>query len=1286
MLRRCFLVGFAVLSLLAGAYGTRPARAESTSAVQWIWFDEGDPAREAPAETRYFRKVFTIDRPVQKVVDEGTLDITADDAFRVWVNGTEIGSGDRWQRVYQFDVMKQLVHGKNVVAVEAKNNHPSPAGLLVRLAYVPNGMSKLAMVSDGSWKASKTAPAGWQQVGFDDGAWSRVRVLGPVGQAGPWKNLVWDAGSVDDRFTVPAGFKVEMVVPPTPRSEHLDRKLPFSLINMTFDAKGRLLLSQERGPVLVCTEPNDKGVFQSLRPYCKQVKGCQGMCWVKDALLLVGDGPRGAGLYRCRDTKGADEIDEVQLLHRFKGGMGEHGPHAILHGPDNWLYVVTGNHAWATPEKLAPNSPLMRWPNGQMGPDQGRIDTTEDVLLPRLNDSRGHAANILAPGGTIWRLDHEGKNMSLVAAGFRNHFDAAFSPTGELFTFDSDMEWDEGLPWYRAVRVCHCPPGADFVWRTGAANTPGYYIDSLPPVLETGRGSPVGLEFYDHYAFPEKYRGAFFMADWSLGIIYAVHLKRDGATYKGEAEKFCTGAPMNVTDIVVGPDGALYFALGGRGTQGGVYRVTYPGKSDIATRATTGGIPMPPQPLAAWSRARSAEELAKSADKQWEPALIRIVRETSRPASVRIQALNYLQLHQAHLDPSLLLALLADKSPEVRAQAVWLLGVHGYKEGQDALIEALEDKDALVRRRACEALIRTGVEPPVDAIWPLLSQSDRFVRTAARLVLQRIDPKKWTDRLWQEEKHHIILEGIVALCKTNQAAPYAEQIFEALHHDSVSEDVQANLDYLRTVQLALIHTKDRPGSVRGIAVDCWEHFPQEDWRVNRELAILLPQLHRDGVLEEPVHEKLLAALLASKNDRQQQIHYFYCLRFLYTGWTPQQKDQLLAWYDSTRDWTGGHSFTPFLENILREINPIFSGEDRARVVQRGDQFPLAAAAMLRMAQAGQLPPAPVLADLYARVSAGTPHGKELKDAVVESIGRSQGPDVQVALRHIADKDPGQRDLVVRGLARFPTAENWPYLIRGLESPNALVVLDAIEALRKVPTKPKAEDAAPYRAVLLSTGRLFDKNRWQVVELLRHWSGGRNFGADDGDWKAELASWSRWYAQAFPKEPALPNVAGDKPAESKYKFEELLTFLEKDPVGRQGDVARGRAVFEKGQCLKCHKYGREGEGIGPDLTTLSKRFKRVDILESIVYPSKVISDQYRAVAIVTKKGQQINGLAAPQGDTVTVLQSDGTKVVLRKDEIDQQFASLVSVMPEKLLDPLTLQEIADLFAFLESEPK
>jgi putative heme-binding domain-containing protein len=277
------------------------------------------------------------------------------------------------------------------------------------------------------------------------------------------------------------------------------------------------------------------------------------------------------------------------------------------------------------------------------------------------------------------------------------------------------------------------------------------------------------------------------------------------------------------------------------------------------------------------------------------------------------------------------------------------------------------------------------------------------------------------------------------------------------------------------------------------------------------------------------------------------------------------------------------------------------------------------------------------------------------------------------------------DALARTALQHPTEKDFPYLVHALGSTNPVVVLDVIAALKKLPAKPRPEDPAAYRAALLAGRRLDVKNRWKAVELLRAWSNGKQFGNEDGEADKELDSWSKWFAQSFPREPPLPNAGATASVASKYAWGELLDFLEKDPAGRKGDPARGRQVFEKAQCLKCHKFGKEGEGIGPDLTTVSKRFKVADILESMYYPSKVISDQYRSTNIVTTKGQQITGLAAPQGDTVTVLQSDGTKVTLKKSEIEQQYASLVSVMPEKLLDTLTKQEIADLFAFLESEP-
>src|SRR5690606_22885033 len=66
--------------------------------------------------------------------------------------------------------------------------------------------------------------------------------------------------------------------------------------------------------------------------------------------------------------------------------------------------------------------------------------------------------------------------------------------------------------------------------------------------------------------------------DWSWGKLHALHLEPDGASYRATREEFLSGAPLPLTDAVVHPDGAMYFAIGGRKVQSGVYRVTYVGE------------------------------------------------------------------------------------------------------------------------------------------------------------------------------------------------------------------------------------------------------------------------------------------------------------------------------------------------------------------------------------------------------------------------------------------------------------------------------------------------------------------------------------------------------------------------------------------------------------------------------------------------------------------------------------------------------------------------------------
>jgi putative heme-binding domain-containing protein len=309
----------------------------------------------------------------------------------------------------------------------------------------------------------------------------------------------------------------------------------------------------------------------------------------------------------------------------------------------------------------------------------------------------------------------------------------------------------------------------------------------------------------------------------------------------------------------------------------------------------------------------------------------------------------------------------------------------------------------------------------------------------------------------------------------------------------------------------------------------------------------------------------------------------------------------------------------------------------------------------------------------------------LKNAVVETLSKEKAPEAAAALRQIADIDATQRPVVARALTRFPTAENFPYIVQGLASagPNAGEMLDA---LKRCPVKPKPDDAAPFRAVLMASSKVPPQQKWLAVEVLRHWTGGKSFGGEKkSDWKPELASCGRWFAQSFPKESPLPGTGGAEAAESKYKPAELLAYLEKDPRGSKSDPMKGKLVFTKAQCAKCHKFGTEGEGIGPDLTAVSKRFKRAEILESIIEPSKVISDQYRSSQITTFSGKTYIGLAARQGDMLTILLQDGSKETIKASDVESRFDSLVSVMPEKLLDMLTVEEIADLFAYLETPP-
>ena len=386
-------------------------------------------------------------------------------------------------------------------------------------------------------------------------------VYGPVDGSKPAQ---FDASvaPVEVLETLP-GFKIEHVLKANGKAA--------SWICLTKDPKGRLLLGGQRGQAIVRVTL-DGGKVVKEETLQIPVTETMGMLFVENVLYLNGAGKDGKYcLFRCKDTKGDDSYDDVEYLREWRGGAGEHGAHGIVLGPDKRLYIVCGNFV-DVPNDLTPTSPHRVY--------------GDDLALKRAEDGNGFGAGRQPPGGFVARVDLDGKNAELFSAGQRNAYDIGFNADGELFGFDSDMEWDWGAPWYRPVHVFHSVRGGDNGFREGSAKWPEYYSDGLPQTTTIGIGCPTGVVFGTGAKFPAKYQKAFYICDWTYGRLIAVHLTPSGGTYSGTFENFVAPkslkgmggkTPFNLTDVVIGDDGSMYFTIGGRGTQASLFRVTYTG-------------------------------------------------------------------------------------------------------------------------------------------------------------------------------------------------------------------------------------------------------------------------------------------------------------------------------------------------------------------------------------------------------------------------------------------------------------------------------------------------------------------------------------------------------------------------------------------------------------------------------------------------------------------------------------------------------------------------------------
>ncbi|HZW31363.1 MAG TPA: c-type cytochrome, partial [Isosphaeraceae bacterium] len=260
--------------------------------------------------------------------------------------------------------------------------------------------------------------------------------------------------------------------------------------------------------------------------------------------------------------------------------------------------------------------------------------------------------------------------------------------------------------------------------------------------------------------------------------------------------------------------------------------------------------------------------------------------------------------------------------------------------------------------------------------------------------------------------------------------------------------------------------------------------------------------------------------------------------------------------------------------------------------------------------------------LLALISLRTP--PELATGLIDAVSAGSAPGAGAALlERLPSLTPASRAQVIRVLLR--RADWTTALVTALEQNQLRVSELALDQQQSLAGHPNPAIARRARRLFQRGGGLPDSDRQKVVERL------------------------------------LPQVRDG------------------------GDPVQGKLVFDQ-QCAKCHRHGHEGGQVGPDLSGVAA-VPRDELLVHILDPSRSVEGNFIAYTVATTDGRVITGLlAAETRTTVELLDADGKRQVVLREDIDEMVASKKSLMPEGFEKQLTQAQLKDLLAFLTHRGK
>lgn len=920
-------------------------------------------------------------------------------------------------------------------------------------------------------------------------------------------------------------------------------------------------------------------------------------------------------LWRLRDNDGDGKAEVRDSLHHGFGVNAAflgHDLHGLAWGPEGRLYFSVGDRGF-------------------------HVTTREGKTLhgPRT--------------GAVFRCDPDGANLEVVHRGLRNPQELAFDDFGNLFADDNNCDKGD------RARLVYIVEGGDSGWNMANQTLVAPYLTGpwhaektwhlrddakpdplqpawiVPPVGYLGAG-PSGFAYYPGVGLSDRYRGHFFMADYTgIGGLESFAVEPVGAGFRMvDDHRFLE--PLKPTDVEFGYDGKMYVSdlptldWNDAKPSGRVYTVFDPEKLNSPVVQETKKL------FAAGFTKLTTEELGKLLSH----------------ADLRVRQRAQFALASRGDEGTAVFVRLAAPSDNAvaRRHGIWGLWQQARKNAEIAknLMQWVDDPDAEVRAQVARALGDLKYAPAAQVLRDLVRDSSARVRYFAAIGLGRIG-QEWdvnplvtmladnADR--DPYLRHAGVMGLVELAD-------ADELFSAAHDKSPA------------VRLAVLLAMRRKGDMRiGIFLrDGERSIVVEAARAINDLQLDELNPHLADALwhvaeSEPLMRRVINAhfRLGAKQNAEQLIQFVTTDKF-----SPAMRAEALA---ALGDWTkpGPRDRVTGFWRPLKERDPAIirgviaeyvpqilgntSGDLQAAAIKLIVKLDIKTddESFLAMAIDSARPTSTRLESL--RLLAARKHAK-LDEALVAALA-SDSPLLRAEARDVsAARDPKTAAAELDTLLNNPSVST-------LERQRAFAVLGRLKV-------PSAELLRIEWAERLAAGKVPAELQLDALEALTPHA--------DSAIVAALAKYKASLPEKFPK--FAPSLLG-------------------------GDAERGRALFTQSvtaQCVRCHKIKGEGGVAGPDLTQVATRNTRLELMHSMLDPSAKIAQGYATVTIVRGDGTLVAGVIKKEdAKEVTLETPEGKQVVIPVAEIDDRTMP-TSAMPS-IERALTPSEVRDLVEYLST---